>query len=202
MIFFILYYFLFFNLFFFFFNDTATTEIYTLSLHDALPSRGLPGWGELGDQVIPTRGQDGTALPGPGHEGDAGGPEHDGGIVVDAIEGRRKGQQPGQGQGEMPVQARKLRLLSGGCGRGQLVQQREQGGQLALPSCRVERAGRRQDDDLQELVQGRRQEAERVGGGPSLGARRAVGDQIGPGVASQGASTGGDPSRLTLDAGR
>src|SRR6266446_10388478 len=25
-------------LFFFFFNDTATTEIYTLSLHDALPS--------------------------------------------------------------------------------------------------------------------------------------------------------------------
>src|SRR3712207_7453529 len=28
--------------YFFFFNDTATTEIYTLSLHDALPiSRGL-----------------------------------------------------------------------------------------------------------------------------------------------------------------
>src|SRR2546430_10913436 len=28
---------------FFFFNDTATTEIYTLSLHDALPIyRGLP----------------------------------------------------------------------------------------------------------------------------------------------------------------
>src|SRR6266480_466384 len=31
------YYFLFFFSFFFFFNDTATTEIYTLSLHDALP---------------------------------------------------------------------------------------------------------------------------------------------------------------------
>src|SRR6266540_1082647 len=29
--------FLFFVFFFFFFNDTATTEIYTLSLHDALP---------------------------------------------------------------------------------------------------------------------------------------------------------------------
>ena len=32
--------------FFFFFNDTATTEIYTLSLHDALPiscSRGAAG---------------------------------------------------------------------------------------------------------------------------------------------------------------
>src|SRR5215204_7528240 len=31
--------------FFFFFNDTATTEIYTLSLHDALPiSAWLPPW--------------------------------------------------------------------------------------------------------------------------------------------------------------
>src|SRR5688572_32520765 len=28
---------MYFYLFFFFFNDTATTEIYTLSLHDALP---------------------------------------------------------------------------------------------------------------------------------------------------------------------
>src|SRR5476649_3072549 len=27
--------------FFFFFNDTATTEIYTLSLHDALPISGV-----------------------------------------------------------------------------------------------------------------------------------------------------------------
>src|SRR2546422_5523335 len=31
-----------FSLFFFFFNDTATTEIYTLSLHDALPI--CAGW--------------------------------------------------------------------------------------------------------------------------------------------------------------
>src|SRR3989475_4796992 len=30
------------TLFFFFFNDTATTEIYTLSLHDALPIFGIP----------------------------------------------------------------------------------------------------------------------------------------------------------------
>src|SRR2546430_9684161 len=29
--------------FFFFFNDTATTEIYTLSLHDALPIYGESG---------------------------------------------------------------------------------------------------------------------------------------------------------------
>src|SRR2546430_8312814 len=31
--------------FFFFFNDTATTEIYTLSLHDALPISALAGHG-------------------------------------------------------------------------------------------------------------------------------------------------------------
>src|SRR2546430_3885366 len=31
-------------LFFFFFNDTATTEIYTLSLHDALPIYYLRDW--------------------------------------------------------------------------------------------------------------------------------------------------------------
>src|SRR5256885_16770108 len=37
--------------FFFFFNDTATTEIYTLSLHDALP---ISRFG---------RGHDETALP-------------------------------------------------------------------------------------------------------------------------------------------
>src|SRR5256885_11798819 len=37
---------------FFFFNDTATTEIYTLSLHDALPiSLGVDGDG--GDAVFP-----------------------------------------------------------------------------------------------------------------------------------------------------
>src|SRR2546426_12360603 len=35
---------------FFFFNDTATTEIYTLSLHDALPILGVPDTDELGDQ--------------------------------------------------------------------------------------------------------------------------------------------------------
>src|SRR2546426_7962429 len=32
-----------FSFYFFFFNDTATTEIYTLSLHDALPISG-PVW--------------------------------------------------------------------------------------------------------------------------------------------------------------
>src|SRR2546430_3587109 len=41
---------------FFFFNDTATTEIYTLSLHDALPiCQGPPGWqaGGLGPPAQP-----------------------------------------------------------------------------------------------------------------------------------------------------
>src|SRR5438477_10400345 len=38
---------------FFFFNDTATTEIYTLSLHDALPifGRGLFERGKPADRV-------------------------------------------------------------------------------------------------------------------------------------------------------
>ena len=34
-------FFCFFSVCFFFFNDTATTEIYTLSLHDALPIFGV-----------------------------------------------------------------------------------------------------------------------------------------------------------------
>src|SRR2546430_9996768 len=45
---------------FFFFNDTATTEIYTLSLHDALPisiqrSRGEPAAGSAQDRSLPRR---------------------------------------------------------------------------------------------------------------------------------------------------
>src|SRR2546430_3682502 len=40
-------------LFFFFFNDTATTEIYTLSLHDALPiSRGFRRVGAPKNSVL------------------------------------------------------------------------------------------------------------------------------------------------------
>src|SRR2546429_9497309 len=39
---------------FFFFNDTATTEIYTLSLHDALPIF-LAGTGFRGCNSLPTR---------------------------------------------------------------------------------------------------------------------------------------------------
>src|SRR5256885_12025481 len=44
--------------FFFFFNDTATTEIYTLSLHDALPishvavQQLVPGLGERQRELV------------------------------------------------------------------------------------------------------------------------------------------------------
>src|SRR6201746_2968561 len=47
-------------LFSFFFNDTATTEIYTLSLHDALPiSRGV----DRANRGTPTRGSVGRDRP-------------------------------------------------------------------------------------------------------------------------------------------
>src|SRR6185437_16997423 len=48
------YHFIFSLFFFFFFNDTATTEIYTLSLHDALPIFGLrrPRQGPRGVRAI------------------------------------------------------------------------------------------------------------------------------------------------------
>src|ERR1051326_9556968 len=46
---------LFFFFFFFFFNDTATTEIYTLSLHDALPIYGTArndNWWGYGEPLL------------------------------------------------------------------------------------------------------------------------------------------------------
>src|SRR2546426_12318406 len=72
----------------FFFNDTATTEIYTLSLHDALPISGdvrLHGNGGEMDRVPgrvvrhrgsvrgwhPARRDRHLRLPGPGAGGDA-----------------------------------------------------------------------------------------------------------------------------------
>src|SRR3712207_9254927 len=39
--------------YFFFFNDTATTEIYTLSLHDALPISGARRDREVGEGAQP-----------------------------------------------------------------------------------------------------------------------------------------------------
>src|SRR3712207_9012290 len=52
---------------FFFFNDTATTKIYTLSLHDALPicAVDLVGQQEVGEHRPGPEGQ----LPAPQHRG-------------------------------------------------------------------------------------------------------------------------------------
>src|SRR6266545_7810927 len=54
--------------FFFFFNDTATTEIYTLSLHDALPispascsgTSGPPGYTLVSDVDVSVRERPGS----------------------------------------------------------------------------------------------------------------------------------------------
>src|SRR3712207_8127901 len=51
--------------YFFFFNDTATTEIYTLSLHDALPIYDRP-WGSRRARAAarPGRGRRRSCTPG------------------------------------------------------------------------------------------------------------------------------------------
>src|SRR6516164_11735307 len=54
-------FYLFFFFFFFFFNDTATTEIYTLSLHDALPTCAA-GAACVCYTAIPTRKRATTAI--------------------------------------------------------------------------------------------------------------------------------------------
>src|ERR1043165_8991214 len=61
---------------FFFFNDTATTEIYTLSLHDALPISGPPWVGLYNSYCSCTVQPHGGGVPGGGCEhGHAGGGE-------------------------------------------------------------------------------------------------------------------------------
>src|SRR6266536_6721755 len=54
-------------LFFFFFNDTATTEIYTLSLHDALPIFSLPRRPRAAERTpqLPARGGQRGPVRGP-----------------------------------------------------------------------------------------------------------------------------------------
>src|SRR3989442_15906434 len=47
------------SIFFFFFNDTATTEIYTLSLHDALP---ISVMNAINDALLPLNARV-TAMP-------------------------------------------------------------------------------------------------------------------------------------------
>src|SRR6266850_3937445 len=56
---------LYFSILFFFFNDTATTEIYTLSLHDALPISGTGGsrtWPSSSARPPPPRDRKSTRL--------------------------------------------------------------------------------------------------------------------------------------------
>src|SRR6185437_14711648 len=72
--------------FFFFFNDTATTEIYTLSLHDALPidrtTNSVPILGHLGGRE--------HILYGVGWSGNGVGPSVVGGKVLASLAlGRR-----------------------------------------------------------------------------------------------------------------
>src|SRR2546430_9239258 len=59
--------------FFFFFNDTATTEIYTLSLHDALPI-----YGEAEHRAVGAVDEEGGGRAARGNE--AGGRLHRGGV--------------------------------------------------------------------------------------------------------------------------
>src|SRR6266542_6754416 len=47
---------------FFFFNDTATTEIYTLSLHDALPIASTFAFGNTGTKLKVKFGRDGLLV--------------------------------------------------------------------------------------------------------------------------------------------
>src|SRR2546428_12290003 len=69
---------------FFFFNDTATTEIYTLSLHDALPISTRPSCRQPGP--VPRGGSPARLVPGGGHGG--------------AVRGRRvRHRPPGDGGG-------------------------------------------------------------------------------------------------------
>src|SRR3712207_9132409 len=58
---------------FFFLNDTATTEIYTLPLHDALPICPRPGRCAAPTPAAPAPGARCTAAPGPPATGCAAG---------------------------------------------------------------------------------------------------------------------------------
>src|SRR6266496_5268863 len=66
--------FLYFFFIFFFFNDTATTEIYTLSLHDALPIwRRARGWFRRRERRAVPAGAGGGRSAGPGQRPGRGG---------------------------------------------------------------------------------------------------------------------------------
>src|SRR2546430_5552772 len=62
--------------YFFFFNDTATTEIYTLSLHDALPISWAAGTSPCGAEVAVDAGAAADGGAGAGAGADARSEEH------------------------------------------------------------------------------------------------------------------------------
>src|SRR5258708_24332870 len=77
--------------FFFFFNDTATTEIYTLSLHDALPiSQSLRGRCAAGLQAFDDRG--GAGLRSEEHTSELQSPDH---LVCRLLLEKKKNQDQG-----------------------------------------------------------------------------------------------------------
>src|SRR2546422_7572548 len=91
----------------FFFNDTATTEIYTLSLHDALPiSPAAAGPGRRERPAAPPR-------PARGHRA-----RHRGAVALGArAAGQRGGAVPGGGYGDRPLRARRRRAGAPRSGR-------------------------------------------------------------------------------------
>src|SRR5581483_10161382 len=86
--------------FFFFFNATATTEIYTLSLHDALPIREPPGGGDRD----PVRGA-GPRAPRPARLGPAPGSED---LLTDPGSAHRDRRGPAPPGGRGPGRRRHL----------------------------------------------------------------------------------------------
>src|SRR2546428_13612794 len=86
---------------FFFFNDTATTEIYTLSLHDALPISTRPSCRQPGP--VPRGGSPARLVPGGGHGG--------------AVRGRRVRRRPPGDRGRRRVARGPPRGGARGAGR-------------------------------------------------------------------------------------
>src|SRR3989441_9718164 len=120
---------------FFFFNDTATTEIYTLSLHDALPISPGSLW-----DAPPGRPLD-LPLGGSGDGGGrSGGPAEDGRVEVGGALRRRAGAAsiPGAGAAGVAGRAgpRALPLLAQERG-GRVIRKREPRWQSAAERARV-----------------------------------------------------------------
>src|SRR2546423_4770153 len=100
--------------YFFFFNDTATTEIYTLSLHDALPI--LHGLERL--EMIEMFGID------IGHDGDVGGKLEEGAVGLVGLDRKSTRLNSSQVKTRMPSFALKKKkpLLYLGLGLNRLAQ--------------------------------------------------------------------------------